>query len=464
MRRLLQTDVSEFLAVYGRRRVGKTLLIREVYKNEMAFDLAGRHDAALEEHLQDFASALGAYSKSMIPAPKSWQQAFRMLEQYLEGSKTRKKKVIFFDELPWLCGPRSRFLSSLEYFWNAWASKRTDIILVVCGSAASWMIENIVRNKGGLYNRITRQIALQPFTLGEVEVFLQRKGVQMDRYQILQLYMVTGGIPHYLNPVEPGMSAAQAINKMCFTRNGLLVAEFDSLYLALFNNGYAHMQMIYALAGRQKGLTRSALLQEAGLPDAGSATRVLDELEQSGFITRYLPFGKKIRESLYRITDFYSAFYLRFIKNYKGGEPRYWFKKMDTPAWYAWSGFAFENICLYHTAQIKKALGISGVHTENSCWFYRGGGDEPGAQIDLLMDRADHVIEVCEMKFAKDAFIIDKKYHEALQRKLAVFRRVTHTRKAVWLAMITTMGLHPNNYAANDYIQHSITMDVLFEP
>jgi uncharacterized protein len=461
MQGLLRTGKSEFLAVYGRRRVGKTYLIREVYKSEMVFDMSGRHDAPVAEHLADFAAILGRRQKAPIPAPASWQQAFHLLIHYLESLKSKTPKVVFFDELPWLCSARSGFLRGLDHFWNTWASARTDIVLVVCGSAASWMIEHVVRNKGGLYNRLTRQMILQPFTLYEAETFLERKKAGMDRYQILQLYMVTGGIPHYLNGVEPGMSAAQAINQMCFTRNGLLAGEYDSLYYSLFNNADAHMNIIQALGRTQAGLTRSRLLAEAGLADAGSATRVLNELEQSGFIGRYLPFGKKVKESLFRLTDFYSAFYLRFMVNARPSGAGYWLKKMDSPAWRAFSGFAFENICFYHIPQIKQALGISGIHSEDACWFHKGTADEAGAQIDLLLDRADHIVEVLEMKFSKDVFAIDKQYHEALQKKLSVFRRVTGTRKAVWLAMVTTMGLQPNIYS-NGYVQQQVDMQALF--
>lgn len=454
--------VSHFFAVYGRRRVGKTFLIREFFKKEMCFEMTGLHDDNLERQLHNFSAALHARldKQKKTVTPKNWLAAFMQLIQHLEKHKSQKKKVVFIDELPWLCTHKSGFLSGLEFFWNSWASQRNDIVLLVCGSAASWMIQNVVRNKGGLYNRITKQIRLLPFTLCETEAFLKSLGVVLNRYQIIQLFMATGGIPHYLKEAKRGQSATQIIDTICFKKNGLLYDEFNSLYLSLYDEAAGHLAIIRALAKRRQGITRAALLKEIGLSDGGSITRILDELDESGFIDMYYPFGKKNREKLIRITDLFSVFYLQFMEKSKATGTGSWQTISMTPAYKAWSGFAFESICMMHLPQIKKALGIAGVYTETASWISNKKAAQ-GAQIDLLIDRKDFVINVCEMKFAQQVFVINKKYAGELQQKINAFRTASKTRKAIALVMISTFGIEKNQYSIG-LVENDVTMDALF--
>ncbi|MCF3110576.1 MarR family transcriptional regulator [Niabella sp. CC-SYL272] len=360
---------------------------------------------------------------------------------------------MFLDELPWLDTAQSGFMPALEHFWNSWASSRTDIVLVVCGSAASWMINKLIHNKGGLHNRVTRRIKLEPFSLAECEAFLRSRNAVFDRYQVIQLYMAMGGIPFYLNQVDPGLSAAQNIDRICFSENGLLVTEFDDLYRSLFNKAEKHILVIEALSKKAKGLTRDEIITITKLPNAGSTTRILKELEESGFIRRYHSFGKKERNSLYQLSDFYSLFYLRFIVNRR--DENNWINGLDDPKHRAWSGYAFEQVCLAHIKEIKQALGISGVQTSVSSWTGEG------AQIDLVIDRKDQVINLCEMKFSINNFSITKKYAEELRNKLTAFREATSTRKTLFLTLITTYGLTRNAYAGS-LVQNDLNMEVLF--
>ena len=463
LKEAFQSGKSHFISVYGRRRVGKTFLVRAVLEKQMTFEYTGIHDAEVSVQLTHFAEALrkAKKSKPTLPVAKTWIEAFQQLMGYLERLTSTKKKVIFFDELPWICTPRSGFLPALEHFWNGWASKRKDILLIVCGSAASWMIKNIVRNKGGLHNRITSQIRLAPFTLAETELFLKKIGVSIDRYQIIQLYMAMGGVPHYLKEAKPGMSAAQIIDATCFSQNGLLKDEFNSLFHALFDEASGHISIIRALAKKDMGITRSEILAKTGLPNAGSTTRLLDELVESGFVTRYMPFGKKERESLFRLTDLYSIFYLHFIEKTKSQGKGSWMKQTLLPSWRAWSGYAFENICLQHVEEIKRALGVHGVYTEQSSWISPKKSKHPGVQVDLLIDRQDFVINLCEMKYSQTPFVVSKKYAAELQQKINTFRAATSTRKSVFLTMITTFGVEKNQHAVG-LVQNDIKMDVLF--
>lgn len=458
---LEQIDKSAFVAVYGRRRVGKTYLIRTVFENKITFQLTGLARTKIDKQLANFHAALvrnfPQYEEK--PMAKDWFQAFLQLELALETS-TASKKIVFLDELPWLDSRNSGFISALEHFWNSWASARRDVLLIVCGSAASWMINNLINNHGGLHNRVTHQMPIDPFTLAECEVFFKSKSATYDRYQLLQLYMVLGGIPFYLDMVETAQSAAQNINRLCFTPKGSLRKEFDNLYASLFRNADKHIAVIEALAKKAQGMEREELLKAANLVNNGNTTKILRELEESDFIRRYNTFGKNSRNALYQLTDFYSLFYLKFIKSNSILDTDFWLSSLDNPEVRTWSGYAFEQICLAHLSAIKKALGINGIQTISSAWL--GNYDNQKAQIDLVIDRRDHVITICEMKFSINPFIIEKKYADDLRTKIAIFKQSTGTSKAIFLTFITTFGLIQNEYAMS-LVQNSLTMDVLFQ-
>lgn len=457
---LEQTEKSAFVAVYGRRRVGKTFLIRTVFENKMTFQLTGLARTKIDKQLANFHAALirsfPQYEEK--PMAKDWFQAFLLLEMALETS-TAAKKIVFLDELPWLDSRNSGFISALEHFWNSWASARRDVLLIVCGSAASWMINNLINNHGGLHNRVTHQMPIKPFTLTECEAFFKQKLANFDRYQLLQLYMVLGGIPFYLDMIDTSQSAAQNINRLCFTEKGGLRREFENLYASLFKNADKHIAVIEALAKKAQGMEREDLIKAANLISNGNTTKILKELEESDFIRRYNTFGKNTRNTLYQLTDFYSFFYLKFIKSNNSLDTDFWLNSLDNPEVRAWSGYAFEQICLAHLSAIKKALGISGIQTISSAWL--GSYENQKSQIDLVIDRRDHVITICEMKFSINPFIIEKKYADDLRTKIAVFKQSTGTTKAIFLTFITTFGLVKNEHAMS-VVQNSLTMDVLF--
>ena len=460
LERLLKSQDPELLAIYGRRRVGKTYLIRTYYKQHLTFSCSGQYNTKAPEQLLNFSEQLSKYfpSRKMRPAAATWHEAFSQLIKCIEAIPHKEKKVIFFDELPWLDSHKSGFLSSFGYFWNMFASQRPDILVVICGSAASWIIDKVVNNKGGLHNRITRRIRLLPFTLKETEQYLQHKNIHMDHYQLLQLYMVMGGVPAYLNAIERGKSAAQNIEKICFSKDGVLANEFDNLYAALFNSPEKHVQVIHALAKKNKGLTRTEITKTGKLLTGGGLTTVLKELTESGFIEKTLPFEKKERDSLYRLTDEFSLFYFKFMQHQKGNEKGQWLARQATPAYLSWCGYAFENICLKHIVQIKRALQIGGVQSATSSWYMGGDG---GAQIDLLIDRADQCINLCEIKFSIKPFSIDKKYATELENKRMAFLSKTGTRKRLLLTFITTYGLADNTWK-QQLADNEITMGALF--
>lgn len=452
---------SEFIAVYGRRRVGKTMLIRKAFNNNFTFQITAIANVGKQQQLLNFVTAIRRYDKGALnkPIPQNWFFAFQQLIDYLEKTTT-EKKVIFFDELPWFDNQKSDFIQSLEHFWNSWAATRDDIILITCGSAASWMINKLINNRGGLHNRVTEKMLIEPFKLKETEKLLRLKNPTIDRYQILQLYMAMGGIPYYLEAVRGNQSAAQNIERICFARDGLLRTEFDNLYRALFKNSDKHLAVVRAIAKKSKGLTRKEIIASTKLPESGVTTKILDELEKSGFIRKYLPFKKRSRDGLFQLVDFYTLFYLRFIEKSNPLDENTWINAIDNPAQRAWSGYAFEQICLYHTQQIKKALGISGVLTNTSTW--QSKQKQNGAQIDLVIDRRDHVINLCEMKFSIAPYTITKSYADKLMQKISVFREETKTNKALHLTMVTTKGLKQNNWSIN-LVQNDLSMGIFFK-
>jgi len=466
--RALGSAEAEFVAVYGRRRVGKTFLVREFFGAAIRFELTGMHGVSMRDQLCNFATAL-AKAKGLaekLQPPATWQEAFAQLERHIESlgaPATGGKHVIFLDELPWLDTPRAKFCSALEHFWNSWASKRSDLLLVVCGSAASWMVRNLVEAKGGLHNRVTRTIRLLPFTLGETRAFLLSRGVDLTEYQVVELFMALGGVPHYLKMAEPGLSAAQMIDRTCFHPQGELRTEFDKLYASLFEKPGEHLAIVRALARKPSGLTRTELLAAAGLPSGGTATRHLDELAESGFIQMSVPFGKREKDVLIRLADEFSLFHSAWIAplGKKPVSDGHWLKQRGTPKWRAWSGYAFEGVCLKHASRIKAALGIAGVQTTEVPWRHAGSQTDPGAQIDLLIDRADNTISLCEMKFSEGQFTIDKPYAGELRQKRDTFRRVTGTRKNIFLTLVTTFGITDNTYA-KELVANSVLADELF--
>jgi len=458
---VMASPEAELVAIYGRRRVGKTFLVREVLGDHLVFELTGLYGASLAEQLANFAGALAASHGSSFAPPENWMVAFDQLVSALK-QRSGRKRVVFFDELPWLASRRSGFLRAFEHFWNAWAVKQRDLVVIACGSAAAWMIHELLAARGGLHNRVTRRIRLAPFTVAETESYLASRHIELGRYQILELYTALGGVPYYLKQVERGDSATTAIDRLCFSHDGALRDEFDKLYASLFEHSERHVQLVRALGAKPRGLSRAELLETSELGSGGTVTRTLDELEESGFITRVPTRGRRTREAIYRLTDEYSLFYLKWIDRQRSAANA-WATKRGSPAWRAWSGYAFEGICLKHVTALKRALGIEAVETEESAWHHRAvDKTDRGVQIDLVIDRKDATSNVCEMKFSEGEFVIDKRYADELRVKRDTFRRVTGTRNAVILTLITTHGLRNNQYA-KELVDKSLTMDALFQ-
>ena len=458
LRDLAMSGEAEFVVIYGRRRIGKTYLVREVFENHFFFSYTGAANRSAKQQRTEFIKALrehGWSPRSGEDAHANWFECFNALRDLIEKTDIRERLVIFIDEMPWMDNSKSDFVPAFEHFWNGWASGQKRVMLIACGSATSWITKKIFRNKGGLYNRTTRQIALKPFTLSECKEYFNSRNVLMNIQDLIESYMIFGGIPYYLRMIEKRYSLAVNVDKLCFEESAPLRDEFDRLMDTLFANPNKHMRVLEALYTKTQGLTREDIVKLIDFGNGGNLTRILLELMECGFIRKYKPFGEGKNGALYHLADPFTAFHLTFIR--KKFSENYWSASTDSAAHRAWSGYAFEQVCLAHIKQIKEALGISGVQTDVSSWISRGA--EKGAQIDLVIDRGDRVINLCEIKFAKGPFEISRAYDRSLRDRIEVFRAATKTRKALHLTMITAYGVKPGKYAG--IVQSEICMDEL---
>ncbi len=452
LNKILSSGKAELIALYGRRRVGKTFLINEYLSDKGIYlECTGVKDGNLSDQLKNFICAFQAtfYPNLSLSTPKSWRDAFELLTSKINEISEDIKIIIFFDELPWLASRKSKFLQQFDYFWNTKWSRKPNIKLIVCGSAASWILDNLINAKGGLYNRITQTIRLDPFSLGETKQFLQNRGVKLTLEQVLDLYMVIGGIPFYLNQIDKNKSITQNINDLCFTENGLLYSEFSRLFKALFDAYELNVRIINVIAKFRYGISYKTILKKVGKTAGGRFNQRLHELEASGFIKKFIPYGKTRRDSYYCINDEYIMFYLKWIDGVKTKIPKngnYWLKTMNSAAWHSWAGFAFEIVCVKHAHKIINALGLSQVGCLIGSWknIPENGEEEQGAQIDLLLDRDDNAITICEIKYSSEQFVIDKAYAKNLMNKQHVFQKIMKVEKHVFLAIITTSGLKKN--------------------
>ena len=466
--RVMSSGRSEFVILYGRRRIGKTFLVRRFFEDRFDFHYVGAHHVKTEGQLKNFRKALQRVNGGMdVGEIRNWAEAFEKLESYLESLEAGRKKVLFFDEMPWIDAKQSDFVRALEYFWNSWVAMRDDIVLVACGSATSWMADKLLENHGGLHNRVTRQIYLRPFTLQECGEYLESRGFDWDEYVTIQCYMILGGVPFYWSLLEPELSLPQNVDRLCFQRDGSLRNEFDELYYALFSNAERYISVVRALAGRREGMTREEIGEACGM-SGGNLSKILTNLVRCDFVTFFAQYGNRRKQSLYRLCDFYTLFYFRFLHEEHSYDENFWLHHFLSPQVQSWEGNTFELVCLLHLPQIKKSLGISGMETRISCWRYlpnkttssRQDLPAQGAQIDLLIERADRIIHLCEIKFSEGRFSISKEYERHLRERMEIFRQVTQAKSALVHTFITPRGIAPGTHRG---IVHSeVTAEGLF--
>ncbi|MBO4690872.1 MAG: ATP-binding protein [Paludibacteraceae bacterium] len=456
LKQLVQSGRAEFVAIYGRRRVGKTFLVDEVLREDITFRHAGLSPVDengkknnLKEQLLHFYHSLLLQGWKGRSRPKNWLEAFFMLEQHLQSIDTGERQVVFIDELPWLDTPRSGFITALEAFWNGWACHRHNMMLVVCGSANSWMLDNLVNNRGGLYGRTTYEIKLTPFSLTECEQFYESRGIQLSRYDIAQTNMILGGIPYYMSYFEKGKSLAQNIDHLFFALNAKLKDEFVKLFSSVFTNPDEMMRIVRFLATKRKGYTRENIAKGTQLSCNGDLSKWLKALAASDFIVSYVPFGESVRNVHFRLIDPFCLFYLKFVDGQIEMDDAFWMNNVDSPKINNWRGFAFEDLCLRHVDAIKRALQIAGISSSQSAWTVSGDDEQEGTQIDLLISRKDNVVNMCEMKFYSEEFAVTAGYHKKLVHRTNILQPHLSRKTVIHSTLVTTFGLTYNQYSGD---------------
>lgn len=461
----LEADTAQLVVVYGRRRVGKTFIINEFFNGRFDFKLTGAYNEPKETQLRYFAMELSRQAGREIVPPKDWIDAFDLLRRHLSSLPQDEKHIVFLDEMPWMDTQRSGFMSAFEWFWNDWGCTQHNLVLIVCGSATSWMVKNIDENKGGLFNRQTCKLNLIPFSLHEVELYLKSRQIDWSRRDIAECYMIMGGFPYYYSLLDPELSYSANIDNLFFRKRAELWDEFDHLYKTLFANSEHHIRMVEALSRKNIGLSRAELANQLDLPQNGAFSRLLSDLVDSGFVRKNSFYGKKSKDVLYQLADYYTLFYFRFLQNREGNDEHFWSNSIDNPGRRVWAGLTFEQLCKDHVPQIKRKLGIAGVLSTESSWqgavIVDDDEQKRGAQIDLIIDRRDQVVNLCEIKFSLGEYLIDKDYDQKLRNKIAVFRDATHCKKTLQLTMMTTYGVKRNKYSG--VMTNQVILDDLFE-
>lgn len=465
---LYSSDKSQFVAVYGRRRVGKTYLVNEVFGERITFRHAGLSpiesgsnisDSPLKRQLRHFYNSLLLHGMEKSRCPENWMDAFLMLELFLQRRDDGRRQLVFIDELPWLDTAKSGFMTAFEGFWNTWACSRRNLMVVVCGSATSWMTDKLINNHGGLYNRITCELKLSPFTLGECEEYFESENIKLSRYDIVQSYMITGGVPYYLSYYQRGLSLAQNVDSLFFGKNSPLRHEFTRLFSAIFVNPEQMIAIVRAIGAKHYGCTRSDIAKASGILEGGTMTKALSALIASDFIIKYVPFGCSRKEEHYRLTDPFCNFYLRFVENQSELASDFWLTNIDSQEIVTWRGLAFENVCFNHVEQIKRSLGISGVNSAVSAWSKRKN-DEGPSQIDMIIERKDNIVNMCEIKFYGSEVVVDKNYDKVLRNRAVLLSGEISPKIAISSVLITTFGLKYNEYSG--IFDNVVCMDDLF--
>ena len=466
LEQVYNSNKAEFVVVCGRRRVGKTFLIKQALKGRITFQHTGVSPVdqdgeknLMRTQLESFYYTLLSHGLEGYAKPKSWLEAFYQLEQLLIKLDDGSRQVVFLDELPWMDTPRSGFLSAFESFWNGWCSGRDNMMLVVCGSATSWILGNLSRNKGGLYGRLTDEIKLSPFTLKESEEYFAGENIELSRYDIAQSYMVFGGIPYYLSYFKKGLSLEGNMDNILFGRNPRLKDEFNRLFNAIFSNPEDCKKIIRLLSKKHIGFTREEIAKETGLPLGGGLTDTLNALAESDFVQRYNPYGKSGKTTLYKLIDNFCLFWLKYVEPHKG-DTDFMTENMTSNIMKSWRGVAFEELCWQHIGQIKQALGIAGVGSTISAWSVKGTDETDGAQIDLVIVRNDNVVNLCEMKFVGSEYVIDKEEEAKLRNRIETLKHTLSPKQTVHLTMVTTYGVAYGKHSG--VVQKQVTLDDLF--
>lgn len=420
LRAIGEADEPSIVVVYGRRRVGKTELLEQAFRHRNILKFEGIEGLSEKDQYANAMRQLAKYvGEDLLTKVQitSWSEFFDLVARYTkEGTWT-----IYLEELQWLANYESKLLSELKYAWDNQFRRNPKLLLILCGSAPSFMLEKVVHSKA-LYNRSQHEIHLQELSISETKLFLKNRS---DR-EIFNAYLSVGGIPEYLKWVDKESSVFQGLCTHAFTSGSFFSREFEKIFTSSLANNKHYREIIETLS-RCKFLSREELAEKLKLTSGGTLSILLTDLEKCGFISKYCPYNLSNSSNVirYAIADNYLHFYFNFIRpiqskieNGDYNEVPQSAIKMDSYA--KWLGFAFERWCRKYSRVIAKILGFSGVQYRSGAYFSRATNKkDPGYQIDLVFDRADKVYTICEMKYLQSPAGI--KVIGDMERKLSFF-------------------------------------------
>ena len=450
---------SELVCVYGRRRVGKTYLVEQSFANLFAFRATGVESGNTRTQLKSFYQRLVEAGDTERRVPQDWFEAFSRLERILAAENIRRsihgKRIVFFDEFPWFATPRSDFLEAFGEFWNRCGTAQGDFLFIICGSATSWIIKNILEDTGSLYNRVTSQIFLRPFSLRETELYMESRVFGWSRRQIVECQMIFGGLPYFFDLLNPDESLTWNINALIFKPHALLRHESKKLLEATLKKSPAYNDILKCLSSHYYGMQKNACFASLDISQ-GTFSRAVEDLIKCGYVHESVDRYSKGHPLRLQLIDPFLLFHYNFLEKGYSETTRFEDFKSDTGRYNNWRGHAFEILCMYHIDHIKNALGISGVRTNSYAWV----SEKNEAQIDLVLDRDDGIVNICEEKYTDTAFAVSAEYEERLLKKMDIYRAETKTKKALKIVMICTENLAGT--ANTEHITRVLTLDDLF--
>ena len=450
---------SEIFTVYGRRRIGKSTLI-EIFARQKPnfFSFEGIEGQNSSFQIKHFTEMLKKQLQDPLLSSiqfQSWDAVFTYVSERLMTKTRPNEKIIFFlDEIQWMAAGRSSFISLLKYYWdNYW--KKSNVLMILCGSIASFMVNKVVHSKA-LYGRIDHEILLKGLHPFEAKAFFADKHKSTE--EILKYYLILGTIPKYLEYINPSRSFQWNMNKLFFSSHGSMINEIKKIFYSQFKESTIYFDIVKLL--KSGPLALSEICTRLKIKSGGGLKRYLTNLENAEIIRSHVPFNRKANSRLkkYVLSDEYLNFYFKYLEPnlriIEESESEKLFETLTKNSFDVWLGFAFEKFCIKHNSWLADLMGFKDDVLIASPYFER---KDQRFQIDLVYLRADKVITICEIKHHTKP--LSSKQIGEMQRKLQCLK--IPNGYSIETALISLYG--PDK-ALNDsnYFDHYVSMDAIF--
>jgi hypothetical protein len=445
---------DELVVLYGRRRIGKSSLVKRFAEKKKAYyEFEALEGETTPGQINHFLQQL----KKQIDDPildsvrfANWEQVFTYLTEKVINRKSKVKKILFLDELPWMAAGRIRLVSLLKYYWdNHWKSKH--VMLILCGSVASFMVKKVLHSNA-LYGRTTIEILLKGFSPEEAARLLSKK---RSREETLNYQLVFGGVPKYLEQINTSQSFNKNMNTLCFSPHGIMLKEVERIFYSQFREPRTYLKIINLLKNGIFSL--SEISSKTKIPSGGGLKQYLKNLERAEMIRSYIPFDRSGNSKFkkYTLADEFLVFFFKYmgpnLRVIKESSSRRLFETLTQNSFDSWLGFAFERFCLKHAGLLALVMDFADDILLASPYFKK---NDERFQIDLLYQRADRVITVCEIKHQN--IKIGTNIIPEMQRKCALLK--VPRGYALEKALISLYG-PDNSLKDTGYFHHFVTLD-----